>query len=154
MTGVAVLALSAAFTSCSKNEELYNPEVVKGNEATTIVEKYNQAFTKYVGGTISPDQTWGFGGYSAGTRGVFSNGNEWAANDKDNCKYKVPPALTQPQIDAVVEYFQTVKNPQYQDPHWTEYFIQQVYKGGSSPRQGYSPEVYTAANGTSTFTWL
>lgn len=152
MTGVAVLALSAAFTSCSKNEELYNPEVVKGNEATTIVEKYNQAFTKYVGGTISPDQTWGFGGYSAGTRGVFSNANQWAANDMDNCKYKVPPALTQPQIDAVVEYFQTVQNPGYKDPHWTEYFIQQVYKGGSSPRQGYSPEVYTAANGTSTFT--
>lgn len=152
MTGVAALALSAAFTSCSKNEELYNPEVVKGNEATTIVEKYNQAFTKYVGGTISPDQTWGFGGYSAGTRGVFSNGNEWAANDRDDCRYKVPPALTQPQIDAVVEYFQTVQNPEYKDPHWTEYFIQQVYKGGSSPRQGYSPEVYTAANGTSTFT--
>jgi len=152
MTGVAALALSAAFTSCSKNEELYNPEVVKGNEATTIVEKYNQAFTKYVGGTISPDQTWGFGGYSAGTRGVFSNGNEWAANDRDDLKYKVPPALTQPQIDAVVEYFQTVKNPGYKDPEWTQYFIQQVYKGGSSPRQGYSPEVYTAANGTSTFT--
>jgi hypothetical protein len=77
MTGVAVLALSAAFTSCSKSDELYNPEVVKGNEATTIVEKYNQAFTKYVGGTISPDQTWGFGGYSAGTRAENPDANKW-----------------------------------------------------------------------------
>lgn len=146
MTGVAALALSAAFTSCSKNDELYNPEVVKGNEATTIVEKYNQAFTKYVGGTISPDQTWGFGGYSAGTRGVFANGNEWAANDRDDCKYRVPPVLTPEQKAVVIKYFQTVQNPEYQDPHWTNYFIQQVYKGGSAAGSN-SSEKYTAADG-------
>lgn len=146
MTGVAALALSAAFTSCSKNEELYNSEVVKGNEATTIVEKYNQAFTKYVGGTISPDQTWGFGGYSAGTRGVFANGNEWAANDRDDCKYRVPPVLTPEQKAVVIKYFQTVKKPAYQDPEWTNYFIQQVYKGGSAAGSN-SSEKYTAADG-------
>lgn len=148
MTGVAAIALCAAFTSCSKSDELYNPEVVKGNEATTIVEKYNQAFTKYVGGTISPDQTWGFGGYSAGTRGVFANGNEWAANDRDDCKYRVPPVLTPEQKAVVIKYFQTVKKPAYQDPEWTNYFIQQVYKGGESPREGFSPEQYTAADGS------
>lgn len=146
MTGVAALALSAAFTSCSKSDELYNPEVVKGNEATTIVEKYNQAFTKYVGGTISPDQTWGFGGYSAGTRGVFANGNEWAANDRDDCKYRVPPVLTPEQKAVVIKYFQTVQNPDYQDPHWTNYFIQQVYKGGYAAGSN-SSEKYTAADG-------
>lgn len=146
MTGVAALALSAAFTSCSKSDELYNPEVVKGNEATTIVEKYNQAFTKYVGGTISPDQTWGFGGYSAGTRGVFANGNEWAANDRDDCKYRVPPVLTPEQKAVVIKYFQTVKKPAYQDPEWTNYFIQQVYKGGSAAGSN-SSEEYTAADG-------
>jgi hypothetical protein len=156
MTGVAALALCAAFTSCSKNEELFDQGAINQNTANQVVERYNQAFLKYIGAQSAADipanQAWGFEGYSAGTRGVFSNGNEWAANDRDDLKYKVPPALTQPQIDAVVEYFQTVKNPGYKDPEWTQYFIQQVYKGGSSPRQDYSPEVYTAANGTSTFT--
>ena len=66
MTGVAAIALCAAFTSCSKSgDELYNPDVIKQNEAAQIVESYNQAFLKYVGGTISPNQTWGFGGYDA-----------------------------------------------------------------------------------------
>lgn len=151
MTGVAALALSAAFTSCSKNEELYNPEVVKGNEATTIVEKYNQAFLKYVGANsvadIPSNQTWGFGGYdAAGTRGVFANGNEWAANDRDDCKYRVPPVLTPEQKAVVIKYFQTVKKPAYQDPEWTNYFIQQVYKGGSAAGSN-SSEEYTAADG-------
>lgn len=150
MTGVAALALSAAFTSCSKNEELYDQGAIDQMNVEKVKQTYNEAFIK-VFGQPSANQDWGFGS-NAGTRGVFSNGNEWAANDRDDLKYKVPPALTQPQIDAVVEYFQTVKNPGYKDPEWTQYFIQQVYKGGSSPRQGYSPEVYTAANGTSTFT--
>lgn len=144
MTGVAAIAICAAFTGCSSNDELYNPDVVKGNEAASIVEKYNQAFLKYVGGSIAPNQTWGFGGYSAGTRGVNADANEWAASDGE--KWMVPPQLTTDQKNIVRIYFQNVYKPEYDDPKWTNYFIQQVYTGGSNPGTN-SLEKYMSADG-------
>lgn len=120
MTGVAAIALSAAFTSCSKNEELYNSEVVKGNEATTIVEKYNQAFTKYVGGTISPDQTWGFGGYNAaGTRTINVNGNLW-----EDC-----PAVGSTEEADVLAYLSTLQTKEKNPVRLQNYFVTQIHKG-------------------------
>jgi len=143
MMGIAALALA----SCSKDDITYiNPDEAK----------YEMVFVNRFG-TPNPNHTWGFGPSTrALTRGVFANGNEWAANDRDNCKYRVPPALKPEQIAVVKKYFQTVKNPEYQDPHWTNYFIQQVYKGGSAALTGtnpaynepYSPETYTAADGS------
>lgn len=152
MTGLAAVALCAAMTSCSKGgDDIYDPNVRVVDNANQAVEKYNQAFLKYVGANsvadIPSNQTWGFGGYdAAGTRSVFANGNEWAANDRDDCKYRVPPALSPEQKAVVIKYFQTVQNPEYQDPHWTNYFIQQVYKGGSAAGSN-SSEKYTAADG-------
>lgn len=120
MTGVAALALSAAFTSCSKSDELYNPEVVKGNEATTIVEKYNQAFTKYVGGTISPDQTWGFGGYdAAGTRTINVNGNLW-----EDC-----PVVGNTEEADVLAYLSTLQTKEKNPVRLQNYFVTQIHKG-------------------------
>lgn len=141
MTGVAAIALCAAFTSCSSKDELYNPDVVKGNEAASIVEKYNQAFTKYVGGTISPDQTWGFGGYSAGTRAENPDANKWAADG-----YKAPTELSAQQKIRVMAYFQANPGLTYVDPGFKDFFVQQVYKGGTTPG-AISAEVYHATNG-------
>jgi hypothetical protein len=143
MTGIAALALGAGFTSCSHDIEPMTQEEINQIEAQKIVQTYEQAFIKTFGQPAA-NQNWGFG--AANTRGVDADGNHWAASDYG--KWKVPPRLTSDQIKAVVEYFQTVKKPSYQDPQWTNYFIQQVYKGGSSPREGYSPEEYTAANGS------
>ena len=150
MTGVAAVAMCAAFTSCSKTEDLYDPGAVEEMEIASVYEQYNQAFIKTFG-QVNPNQDWGFGSNfgKVGTRGVFANGNEWAANDRDDCKYKVPPALTEPQMNIVRIYFQNKPNPDYEDPHWTEYFIQQVYKGGVDATKigPNSPEKYKAADG-------
>ena len=146
MFGLAALA----FASCSKNDfEPYSPDqVVKAEFDAKFINEFGQP---------ASNQNWGFGASTrAFTRGVFANGNEWAANDRDDCKYRVPPRLTEAQQKVVIKYFQTVKNPEYQDPQWTNYFIQQVYKGGSAALTGtnpaynepYSPEEYTAANGS------
>ena len=145
MTGVAALAICAAFTSCSKNEELYNPEQITANEAAQIQENYNQAFIATFG-QPAPNHDWGFGS-SARTRGTFSNGNEWAANDREDCMYRVPPALTSDQIAVVKKFFQTHPNLGYDDPKWTNYFIQQVYKGNPETAGTASPEKYKAADG-------
>ena len=136
MIGFAAIA----FASCSNHdiETMSQEQIIKAQYEANFVAQFGQP---------ADNQDWGFGATRAFTRGVFANGNEWAANDRDDCKYRVPPRLTEDQQKVVIKYFQTVKNPRYEDPQWTNYFIQQVYKGGTTPGSN-SPEEYTAANGT------
>lgn len=145
MTGMAAIAFCAVFTSCSKTENLYDSNAVKEMEVAQVYEQYNRAFIATFG-QVNPNQNWGFGSV-AGTRGVFANGNEWAANDRSDCMYRVPPALTKDQKDVVIKYFQTHRDLDYDDPGWSNYFIQQVYKGGDNPGTN-SPEKYKAADGS------
>ena len=136
MIGFAAIA----FASCSNHdiETMSQEQIIKAQYEANFVAQFGQP---------ASNQNWGFGTTRAFTRGVFANGNEWAANDRDDCKYRVPPRLTEDQQKVVIKYFQTVRNPRYEDPQWTNYFIQQVYKGGTTPGSN-SPEEYTAANGT------
>ena len=66
MTGVAALALCAGTTSCSHDDG------EEWSQAKEDLAKYNMAFLSYVGGKISPDQTWGFSDNSSArmTRGI------------------------------------------------------------------------------------
>ena len=68
MTGVAAVAMCAAFTSCSKTEDLYDPGAVREMEIANVYEQYNQAFIKTFG-QVNPNVDWGFG-KRAGTRAV------------------------------------------------------------------------------------
>ena len=143
MTALTAVALSGLFTGCSKEMETNGETTAEAD----IIQTYENAFiTRF--GQPHENQTWGFGSV-AGTRGVFANGNEWAANDRDDCKYKVPPALTEPQMNIVRIYFQNKQGQDYEDPQWTNYFIQQVYKGGVDATKigPNSPEKYKAADG-------
>lgn len=141
------LAVAALATSCTKND------FESMSQAEIDQAKYDAAFLRYIGGTIAPNQDWGF---SAKTRGENANANEWADPNKAYGGLNVPPPLTDEQIEVVTAYFQSVKDIPYNDPHWTNYFMQQVYKGHSAPMTGtnpaynepYSPEAYMAANGT------
>jgi hypothetical protein len=144
MMGAAALMMGASFTSCSNDKDLYDPAA----NAQKFLQDYQAAFIS-VFGQPAANQTWGFGdaAQSRVTRSVFANGNEWAANDRADCMYKVPPVLTDEQRNVVIKYFQTVKNPTYQDPQWTNYFIQQVYKGDPQTAGAKSPEQYNAADG-------
>ena len=77
MTGMAALAICAAFTSCSKDTDVYNKEVIQENTKQTIVNNYNEAFVKTFGQPAANHQ-WGFVNYAkAGTRDVDVNGNMW-----------------------------------------------------------------------------
>ena len=135
MMGIAALALA----SCSKDDITY----VNPDEA-----KYEMVFVNRFG-TPNPNHTWGFGSASrAFTRSENANANEWADPNKAYGGLNVPPALTPEQIAVVKKYFQTHPNLGYQDPKWTNYFIQQVYKGHTDVPEGCAtPEAYMAANG-------
>lgn len=107
-------------------------------------EQYQAVFEKEFG-TVNPNVNWGFtpqqvftfdeNGKLIGTRGADPKANEWY-------KYlTVPAALTDAQKDVVRKWFQTHKNPQGQKVNWSDFFVQQVYKGGTNPGSN-SPETY------------
>ena len=148
MTGMAVLAFCAAITSCSKSENLYDENAIVENGVEKIKADYANAFIATFGQPAS-NQDWGFGSSYAGTRVENANANEWADPTKAYGGLLVPPAITPTQAAVVKTYFQTHDKLGYKDPEWSNYFIQQVYKGHTSVPQGCAtPEEYTALNGT------
>lgn len=130
MTGVAAVAMCAAFTSCSKTEDLYDPGAVQEMEIANVYEQYNQAFIKTFG-QVHPNQNWGFGKRSA-TRGYNPNANIWGST----YGLDVPQVITEAQRQRVIAYFQSNKflTGGGSKP-LTEYFVQQVYKGGENNGQ-------------------
>ena len=150
MTGMAAVIFGGLFTSCSHDIE------GGGSEQEQVQKTYKEAFiTRF--GQPAADLDWGFGSTQANTRKENANANEWADPNKEYGGLLVPPKLTPEQIAVVTEYFQSVKDIPYNDPQWTNYFIQQVYKGGPTTaktgtnpayNEPYSPEEYMALNGT------
>lgn len=152
MIGIAAVAMTAAFTSCSKDKDFEQVSQVQLDES-----KYQAAFeSRY--GKINPNNDWGFGQFRKGanarmTRGENANANEWAdvSNNTGFGGWLVPDALTAGQKERVKAYFQANPNLSYEDPHWTNFFVQQVYKGGPSTAGSNSTEQVVAADG-STYT--
>ncbi|MBP5714228.1 MAG: hypothetical protein J6X07_05980 [Prevotella sp.] len=144
MTGIAALALCVGFTSCSHDLEALSQEEIDQLEAQKVVEKYNRAFIATFGQPAA-NQNWGFG--STRTRTENANANEWADPDKEYGGLLVPPAITPTQAAVVKAYFQNNPDLDYDDPRWSNYFIQQVYKGNPETAGAYSPEQYLAADG-------
>ena len=169
MTGIAAVAMCAAFTSCSHDTTPMSQEEINQLESQKIVNAYNNAFIAKFGQPAS-NQDWGFGsGASARTRanaganyattheykdangnvvaGANMNHNEWADPTKEKGGWEVVPALTPEQKAVVTAYFQCHPNLGYEDPQLRHFFVQQVYKGGSA-QAGASSESITAADGT------
>ncbi len=154
--GIGLLALltTAYFTSsCSRDE--FSGSMIEAKKAA-----FNDNFIAEYG-NIAPNHDWGFG-TSNGTRaftrafsnylnqsGADKNINEWG--DPTRYNLQVPPELTDGQKERVRKYFQTHKPLTYVDPGYTHFFIQQVYKGGTSPAEdpimgNYTTEQYVMAD--------
>lgn len=107
-------------------------------------EQYQAVFEKEFG-AVNPNVNWGFtpqqvftfdkDGKLIGTRGANPEANQWY-------KYlTVPAPLTDAQKDVVRKWFQNNPNPQGLEVNWSDFFVQQVYKGGTNPGSN-SPETY------------
>ena len=137
---MAAVAISTVFANCSNQEviPMTQEELVKADYEAKFIQKF---------GKPSPDQTWGFGKSSTksvasiGTRSANPNGNEWA---KD---WTVIQPLTAAQKDKVRRYFQTNKPPQNTPVNYTNFWVQDVYKGGTNTEGSMSTEKYTPAIG-------
>ena len=120
MTGMAALAICAAFTSCSKGEDVYDPN--RNPEVDNLKLSYEQAFVK-VFAQPSKAQDWGFGSGKASTRASI--------NVEGNLeKYENAPTLGDKEEDDVVAYVQslTVK-PNTNPIELQNYFVTQVHCG-------------------------
>ncbi len=141
MTGIAALAMCAAFTSCSHDVEPVTQEQLDQLEAEKVFQNYEKAFIATFGQPAA-NQDWGFGG-SAFTRTADPRGNMWASEG-----WNVPPVIKEAQMDIVRRYFQQNTPIGYNDPEWTDFWIQQVYKGGTKTTDGSkTTEIYTIGNG-------
>lgn len=138
ISGAMALAFCSMFVGCSDDDEWMS-------YADAKVQAFDEAFTK-IYGQIDPRQDWGFGNYAT-TRAANTEHNQWAAVD-NIYKLLVPPALTDGQKQRVKIYFQYNRYLTYEDPHLTDFFVQQVYKGSTNPG-ALSSEVYTSGNGAS-----
>ena len=72
--------------------------------------------------------------------GANTQHNLWG--DPNYHNLNVPPALTEGQKLRVRKYFQTHPFLTYEDPGYTNFFVQQVYKGGTNTNGSMSTEVY------------
>ena len=136
MPAIAAVVMGAAFTSCSHNDDEYQPQPEKTQE-----EKL-QSFFEQTFGKIDPTNDWGFGdaALSRGTRAVDKNTNQYATY------VNVPDKLTDAQKAVVRDWFQKNRNPEGIAVNWSDFFVQQVYKGHTTPTET-CPEEYTAKNG-------
>ena len=108
-------------------------------------EQYQAVFEKEFG-AVNPNVNWGFtpqqvftfdkDGKLIGTRGANPNSNEWANY------LTVPTRLTNAQKDVVRKWFQTHKKPQGLEVNWSDFFVEQVYKGGTNTEGSQSLETY------------
>ena len=138
--GMAAVAISTVFANCSNQEviPMTQEELVKADYEAKFIQKF---------GKPSPDQTWGFGKSSTksvasiGTRWADPNANMWAET------WTVIQPLTDAQKDKVRRYFQNNKTPKNTPVNYTNFWVQDVYKGGTNTEGSMSTEKYTAANG-------
>ena len=135
--------VALGFASCVSDKEV---------NTQTQDQKYQAAFEQLIGGKINANVNWGFNamktatfdaeGKFAGMRGANVEGNMWADY------IEVPTALSADQKAVVRDWFQT--HPNYKggaSVKWSEFFVEQVYKGGTNPTEA-CPEAYNAANGS------
>lgn len=166
--GALALFAGTLVLSCAEKESEYVPIVEKK------VKAYEEVF-KEVYGDIDPYQNWGFtndlsladpstteviyqdsvvsasartravGTRVAGTRTANPDANMWGRTYTN-----IPDPLTDAQKKRARLFFQYNKNPQDEPVHLTNFFVQDVYKGattplndGSADKAQYSTERYS-----------
>jgi len=141
MTGFAALAVCAAFTSCSKSEELYNQGAIDQQKDQKKIESvsstYDAAFVAAFGQPAA-NQDWGFASrklpasFGVGTRAAQTNSNQWGTNEWDGryLDYPHPDPITADELEAVLDVFNKKGVESYTAlVDWSNFYVQQVYKG-------------------------
>lgn len=136
MTGIAAVAMCAAFTSCSKDVEPVTQDQINQFETEKVFQNYQKAFIATFGQPAA-NQTWGFGG-SAFTRSADVNHNQWyntteAGVPEKYTKLEEDPVVTEEERMGVFRYMNKVDNRvKTTNKIWNDYFVSQVWDGGTN----------------------
>jgi len=140
MSGIAAIAIAAAFTSCSKSTNLYDEGAVQQKEIQKTENSYSANFIKKYGQPAA-DQDWGFGSFK--TRGVYSNLNMLGNIPAGGLNIYAPKGVDDPTVNAketqlvVAEFSKHRPGVENQlNINFTDFFVHQVYKGDSKDYQG------------------
>jgi len=160
MGGIAAVAICAAFTSCSKNNDIYDQNAAQQQKQQAAIEKKNADFTQSFTnryGTIDSNNDWGFDNIGkAKTRSAVANRANAYSSSYDFSKFEFPDNdkfLTDKEIPGGVQSFgdeckaqgqtnQIAMGVFYVDPSWTD----QVKTWG-----GYDNENQETTGGTAYF---
>lgn len=158
ISGALTLITGLLVISCHDTSD-YMTSASIANQKTTA---YDEAFKEFYG-DIDPNHTWGFktleDNSTSSTRSdnpMFArtmstrsdvdkankNSNMWASQG-----WVIPETLTVAQKDKVRRYFQQNQNPHGITVNYTDFFVQQVYKGGDNTDESKTTEQYRYGNG-------
>ena len=158
ISGAMTLITGLLVISCHDTSD-YMTSASIVNQKTTA---YDEAFKEFYG-DIDPNHTWGFktleDNYTSSTRSATpmftrtmitrsdvdkanKNSNMWATQG-----WIIPDPLTSDQKDKVRRYFQQNQNPHGITVNYTDFFVQQVYKGGTKLDDSKTTEKYRYGNG-------
>lgn len=154
--GATALLAGLFITSCT-HDDLDSRSIIEQK-----TQNYDAAF-KSLYGEIAPGHTWGFDIPDAVPCGVlpaesqaesraFTRTANTDANMWGKTYINVPDPLTPAQKDKVRRYFQQNRNPQGVSLDYTNFFVQDVYKGGTNTTDSQTSEEYLPGNQTSTGT--
>ena len=154
--GATALLAGLFITSCT-HDDLDSRSIIEQK-----TQNYDAAF-KSLYGEIAPGHTWGFDIPDAVPCGVlpaesqaesraFTRTANTDANMWGKTYINVPDPLTPAQKDKVRRYFQQNRNPQGVSLDYTNFFVQDVYKGGTNTTGSQTSEEYLPGNQTSTGT--
>jgi len=153
----ATALLAGLFTTSCTHDDI---------DSRSIVEQKTQNFDaafKSLYGEIAPGHTWGFDIPNIEPSGIipaesqaesraFTRDANPQANMWGKTYINVPDPLTPAQKDKVRRYFQQNRNPQGVSLDYTNFFVQDVYKGGTNTTDSQTSEEYLPGNQTSTGT--
>lgn len=135
-----------SFSSC--REDFDYETAYRGKQYAEKCAQYEEAFvTEFCdGASIAPDHNWGFTALPSveelktkgATRSAYTNSNEWANT------YNVPADITDAERQAVFEYVKAHSTENSIDINYTEFFVQQVWKGQDVYKDGYNNDVYAS----------
>lgn len=167
INGVLALFAGIYLASCADTETDYVP--IAEQKAKAFKEVFKEVY-----GEIDPHQNWGFTTdltladlstaeivyldsvvkLESSTHGALTRGHNANANMWGRTYTNVPETLTVAQKKRVRLYFQYNRYPTNEPVDYTNFFVQDVYKGATTPlndgteaMKEYSKEVYTFTGG-------
>ena len=135
MGGIAAVAICAAFTSCSKSNDIYDAGAVEQQKQEAINKNIETAKANYAAafekafGKVGSNVDWGFGSKAA-TRTIHKKDPQQGFDYENE-----PAAITEKEAEYVTKWFQENPGLSEQGRNWKNFYVQFV-SGDQTNKKG------------------